>query len=74
MEYMFTVRSRKMSEKEQKRLMKIDFENQVCRISGQIGGRTWGQIVEEAERLNVKLLNPVFELSIVGILREEEEE
>lgn len=40
----------------------VDPETQVGRISGKIGGKKRVQIVEEAERLNVKLLNPVYEL------------
>jgi large subunit ribosomal protein L32e len=52
----------------------IDPEYQVGRISGQIGGRKRVQILEEAKRLNVKLLNPVFELPSERIFEEEEEE
>jgi large subunit ribosomal protein L32e len=52
----------------------IDPEYQVGRISGQIGGRKRVQIVEEAKRLNVKLLNPVFELPDEEIFEEEDEE
>lgn len=51
----------------------IDPEYQVGRISGQTGSRKRVQILEEAKRLNVKLLNPLFELPIDGIFEEEEE-
>lgn len=52
----------------------IDPEKQVGRISGNIGGRKRVQILEEAERLNVKILNPIFELQNKGIFEEDEEE
>ena len=52
----------------------IDPETQVGRISGKVGGRKRVQILEEAENLDIKLLNPVLELPPQEILDEEYEE
>jgi large subunit ribosomal protein L32e len=51
----------------------IDPETQVGRIGGTIGVRKRLQIIEEAERLGVKLLNPVLELQRPEQNEEDEE-
>jgi large subunit ribosomal protein L32e len=38
-------------------LKTVDKENQVARIGGTVGGRKRAQILDEAEKLGVKILN-----------------